>query len=126
MITRITTLVAAVVVTGGLLSSVATPAEATGTSLKNGISISREAKLIRVIRVKLNLKAKRVAEKKALVEVGRGNGVGRTRSADPVEASVFSMPLESISTVANTNTTSARPSAVTPVVQPRTVSERTL
>ena len=86
MITRITTLVAAVVVTGGLLSSVATPAEAKGTSLKSGISISREAKLIRVIRVKLNLKAKRVAEKKALVEVGRGNGVGRTRSADPVEA----------------------------------------
>ena len=32
----------------------------------------------------------------------------------------------SISTVANTNTTSARPSAVTHVVKPRTLSERTL
>ncbi len=69
-----------------LLSSVATPAEAKGTSLKSGISISREAKLIRVIRVKLNLKAKRVAEKKALVETGRSNGVGRTRAVDSVEA----------------------------------------
>lgn len=72
MITRITTLVAAVVVTGGILSSVASPAEAKGASLKSGIGISREAKLIRVIRVKLaTLKAKRAPLKAVVVETGR-------------------------------------------------------
>jgi hypothetical protein len=88
MITRITTLVAAVVVSGGILSSVTGPAEAKAASLKSGISISREAKLIRVIRVKLaGLKAKRVATEKVLVEARPGNGTGRvTRSVEKVEA----------------------------------------
>jgi hypothetical protein len=75
MITRITSLVAAVVVTGGILSSVASPAEAKGTSLKSGIGISREARLIRVIRVKLaTLKAKRAPVKAIAVETGRTRG----------------------------------------------------
>ena len=39
---------------------------------------------------------------------------------------VFLIPLDSIKTVANTNTTSARPNAVTTLVKPRSLSERTL
>ena len=66
MITRISTLVA-IVVSGGILFSVGSPALAKGAGVNNGsISIKREAKLVRVIRVKL---ARRIA-----VEAGRGNG----------------------------------------------------
>lgn len=107
MITRISTLVA-IVVSGGILLSVGSPAVAKSAGFNNGsISIKREAKLIRVIRVKLAKKhfkkeavglfearpgngnetrAKRLAD--PVVGVGRGNGNETTakRVADPVEA----------------------------------------
>lgn len=86
--TRISTLVA-IVVSGGILLSVGSPAVAKSAGLSNGsISIKREAKLIRAIRVKLaRVKVKRVADEKILVGAG-GNG-GETRAqriADPVVA----------------------------------------
>jgi hypothetical protein len=108
MITRISTLVA-IVVSGGILLSVGSPALAKNAGVNNGsISIKREAKLIRVIRVKLAKKhlkkeavgiiearpgngnetrAKRLAD--PVVEAGRGNGneTRAKRLADPVEAS---------------------------------------
>jgi hypothetical protein len=72
MITRISTLVA-IVVSGGILLSAGSPALAKGAGLKSSVSISREAKLIRVIRVNLvKQKLKRVAEKPvALNPTGR-------------------------------------------------------
>lgn len=100
MTTRISTLVA-IVVSGGILFSVGSPAVAKGAGFNNGsISIKREAKLIRVIRFKLaKLKVKRVEKLEAIVVTGRGNGnatraqsvadpiVAKTkRVADPVEA----------------------------------------
>jgi hypothetical protein len=87
MITRISTLVA-IVVSGGILFSVGSPAVAKSAGVNKGsISISREAKFIRVIRVKLGkrLKAKRAVEK-VLVEArpGNGNETLARRVADPV------------------------------------------
>jgi hypothetical protein len=72
MITRISTLVA-IVVSGGILLSAGSPALAKGAGLKSNVSISREAKLIRVIRVNLvKQKLKRVVEKPvALNPTGR-------------------------------------------------------
>jgi hypothetical protein len=105
MITRISTLVA-IVVSGGILLSVGSPAVAKSAGFNNGsISIKREAKLIRVIRVKLAKKhfkkeavglfearpgngnetrAKRLAD--PVVGVGRGNETTAKRVADPIEA----------------------------------------
>ena len=108
MNTRISTLVVAIVVSGGILFSVGSPAVAkTAGFNKSSISITREAKLIRVIRVKLakvkvkrekaeavleagrgngnETRAKRLAVEKRLIEAGRGNET-RARVADPVKA----------------------------------------
>ena len=76
MNTRISTLVVAIVVSGGILFSVGSPAVAkTAGFNKSSISITREAKLIRVIRVKLaKVKVKRVEKVEAIFESGRGNG----------------------------------------------------
>jgi hypothetical protein len=86
MITRISTLVA-IVVSGGILLSVGSPAVAKGAGLNNGISIKREARLIRVIRVKL---AKKHLKKEAVgifeARPGNGNETRAKRAADPVEA----------------------------------------
>jgi hypothetical protein len=88
MIARISTLVA-IVVSGGILLSVGSPAMAKSAGSNNGsISIKREAKLIRVIRVKLaRVKVKRVADEKFLVGAGGNGGETRAqRNADPVVA----------------------------------------
>ena len=92
MITRISTLVA-IVVSGGILFSVGSPALAKGAGVNNGsISIKREAKLVRVIRVKL---ARRIAVEKpvAIIEAGRGNGnetlVSRFRRSHHFAARTF-------------------------------------
>jgi len=82
MITRISAIVAAIAVSGGILLSVGSPAEAKGAGLSNGLSIKREARLIRIIRVKL---AKRRVDK-VLAEAAPASGIGRAvRSAEPVE-----------------------------------------
>lgn len=89
MITRISTLVA-IVVSGGILFSVGSPAVAKSAGVNKGsISISREAKLIRVIRVKLaKVKLKRVEKPVAIIEAGRlnGNATRAERVADPIVA----------------------------------------
>jgi hypothetical protein len=106
MIARISTTLVAIVVSGGILLSVGSPAVAKNAGFNNGsISIKREAKLIRVIRVKLAKKhfkkeavgifearpgngnetrVKRLAD--PVVGVGRGNETTAKRAADPVEA----------------------------------------
>ena len=90
MNTRIATLVA-IFISGGILLSVGSPAMAKSAGLSKGSTgISREAKLVRLIRVKLaKQKLKRVVEKPvALVEKGRvtGNATRAERISDPLVA----------------------------------------